>query len=293
MTSFAFALINDSLLRKVTVYSKSTYTNMKAEWLSATDSTHTSTIVQKCTICLFWFVHQLKPSRGGGLHLPHSHRAILFFCFLSAHSNANLSIYPALPASPLRSLCVTASASGPPPLLFFFMYIIPCKPQCRWSFMAVKCWKPLTWWSQEAWSSTHLVSVHIIRAVLLSSFSSVRLSLQPPHGILHVQVCVCVWQHDCTSSWRCNTCMERCHFTCSHRITGPNIELKDVLMSGFVLVKISIHRVFSSSLTRGQKYQRQKLDTTTFNPSPDTEKHTQIEIFMKIMLLTAALHLRN
>lgn len=92
MTSFALALIIDSL--QSYGFSKSTYTNLKAEWLSATDGTHTSTRVRKCTICSFWFVHQLNRE--------HSHRAI---CFLSVHRNANLSIYPALPASPLRSLC--------------------------------------------------------------------------------------------------------------------------------------------------------------------------------------------
>ena len=40
--------------------------------------------------------------RRGFVHLPRSHRAI---CLLFVHRNANPSIYPALPACPLRSLC--------------------------------------------------------------------------------------------------------------------------------------------------------------------------------------------
>lgn len=52
---------------------------------------------------LFWFVHQLKPRTGGFLRPPSLSQGYFVFCLYT--ENANLSIYPALPACPLRSLC--------------------------------------------------------------------------------------------------------------------------------------------------------------------------------------------
>lgn len=167
MTSFALALINDSLLCKVTVFQKSTYTNLKAEWLSLRLTAFTP-----CTICLFWFVHQLNRE--------HSHRAI---CFLSAHRNANLSIYPALPASPLRSLCCVTSTSScwQPALLLLPLFFTVFSVHLL-----------------ELWGSTHPLSVQIIKAELLSA-PSVHLSLLPPRGTEGIleRACLCVttWLH--------------------------------------------------------------------------------------------------
>lgn len=106
---FAFALYNIirfTALQSYGLFSESIYTNLKAErlsLLSATDSTHISTRYTcasvRC-ICSDLFT-SWNPGRGF-MHLPHSHRAI---CLLFVHRNANLSIYPALPAFPLRSLC--------------------------------------------------------------------------------------------------------------------------------------------------------------------------------------------
>lgn len=97
----AFALIDLILFTAQQSYgwSKSIYTNLKAEWhplpLTAPASAHV----------YYLFVLICSPAytpQRGFEHLPLSHRAI---SLLSAHRNANLSIYPALPASPLRSLC--------------------------------------------------------------------------------------------------------------------------------------------------------------------------------------------
>lgn len=72
--------------------------------ISASNSTHISTQYTGASVYNV-FVEICSPAEtqyGGFMHLPRSHRAI---CLLFVHRNANVSIYPALPACPLRSLC--------------------------------------------------------------------------------------------------------------------------------------------------------------------------------------------
>lgn len=109
MKSFAFALNNIIwfiALQSHRLFFESIYTNLNAErlsLLSAADRTHISTRYTRVSvlcICSDLFT-SWNPERGC-MHLPRSPRAI---CLLFVHRNSNPSIYPALPACPLRSLC--------------------------------------------------------------------------------------------------------------------------------------------------------------------------------------------
>lgn len=114
MKSFAFALntLSDSLLCSVTVsFFEPIYTNLKAEWLSllcATDSTHDSTHGKHAQVYdVFVLICSPAGTQYGGLCTSLALTGLFVVCLYA--ENANLSIYPALPACPLRSLCSPSS----------------------------------------------------------------------------------------------------------------------------------------------------------------------------------------
>lgn len=114
MKSFAFALntLSDSLLCSVTVsFFEPIYTNLKAEWLSllcATDSTHHSTHGKHAQVYdVFVLICSPAGTQYGGLCTSLALTGLFVVCLYA--ENANLSIYPALPACPLRSLCSPSS----------------------------------------------------------------------------------------------------------------------------------------------------------------------------------------
>lgn len=84
---------------------KRIYTNLRAEGLFALchwQHRHQHTVHMHKAWDLFVLICSPAAKAKECMHLPCSHRAIRL---LFVHRNANLSIYPALPACPLRSLC--------------------------------------------------------------------------------------------------------------------------------------------------------------------------------------------